>query len=207
VILIAGGYFAVKAIRTKAPNLVARMIEASAETLFIQIELPETERGEAMAAVNSFTQDIRDGRVSLKQGMNVVQALDNKSLLGAIIVRGFEAQYVKRSVLPDEEKEAAHVTLTRFVHGTVEESIPQDTYNTIIDTISEKGDDQDTRQLKSSITTEELRAVLERMKTAADDAAIENREYAIDIAPLIRDAIERGMKEEHPNASPPHPGH
>lgn len=158
-----------------------------------------------MAAICSFTQDIRDGKVSLTQGKRVAEALDNRSLIGAILVRGFEAQYVRPSELPDAEKEAAHVTLTRFIHGVVEDRISQETFDSIMDMISEQGD-EDTRRLKSSITTGELQAVLASMQNAADGAAIENREYTIDIAQLIHDAIDRGMKEGHQDDRPPHTG-
>lgn len=205
VALIAGGYFAVKTIKKKAPDLIARMIEVSTEAVFIQLELPQAERGEAMAAIRTFTQDIRDGEVSLAQGKRVAEALDNKSLVGAILVRGFEAQYVRSSVLPDAEKDAAHITLTRFVHGVVEDRISQETFDSIMDMISEQGDNEN-RRLKSSITTAELQAVLGEMQNAADQAAIENREYAVDIAQIIHDAIDQGMKEGDKDARPPLPG-
>ena len=196
ILVIAGGYVGYRKLKEKAPQIIARMIEISADGVFVQIQLPEAERGSAMSAIRSLTQDIREGKVNLQQGKRIAKALNDKALIGAIIIRSFESQYVHLSSLKDSEKTDAHQTLTRFVHGVIDGKIPRESLDAVLNMISEEqGNSNGNRRLKNSISEEELKDVLLNMKDAADHAQIENRTYEIDIAEIIREAIKKGMTE------------
>ena len=194
---VAAGTIAIKKLKENSPRIIAKMVEISAEGLFIKIELPQSERTAAMKEIRRFTQQIRDGQVSLQQGSQVITALGDQSFIGAIMIRGFEAGYINASALSPDERQAAHKTLTRFMHGSVEEKISSETYDEIMQMISDEQTDgiqKGQRTLKKSITTNELKTVLMKMEKAADDAGIENREYAFNMAEIIRDLIQKGMK-------------
>ena len=196
--MVVGGYFTVRKLKEKSPGIIAKFIEISAETIFVQFELPDAERQAAMNSIRLFTQDIRDGKVTFKQGKKVAQALNDKSLMGSILVRSFELKYINTSSLTDDEKVSAHIILTRFVHGSIENKISMEKLNSILDMISEDiwdGSKNSKRRLKSSITIDELKNLLKAMKVAADESKIENREFRIDIAKIIQDAIKKGMTE------------
>jgi hypothetical protein len=196
ILIIAGGYVGYRKVKEKGPHIIARMIEISAEGIFVQIRLPEEEHKAAMNAIHSFTRDIREGKVKLQQGKRIAKALNDKALIGAIMIRSFESQYVHVSSLKDAEKGAAHQTLTRFAHGIIDDKIPRERLDTILNMISEDQENRNgNRRLKNAISEEELKDVLLSMKDAADHAQIENRAYEIDIAEIIREAIKKGMQE------------
>ena len=196
-LLAVVGYFGYKKLKEKVPEIIAGMIETSAEGVFVQIKLPEAERKAAMDTIKDFTRDIRDGKVDFQQGKRIAKALGDKALMGAILTRSFETQYVCSAYLGDAEKRSAHVTLTRFVHGVIDDKISKETLDAILNMMSEEQGNKKNgkNRLKNSISVEELRDILLKMKGAADKAGIENREYKIDIRTIIREAIEKGMRE------------
>ena len=174
----------------------AAVLEIAAEAMMDEFELPEDEKTAAMEPVREFAQQIRDGNVTLEQIAAVGEALTEGPAIAAVLMRGFEAKYLAKSELPDEEKAEARVTISRFVHGVSTESIPSGKVEEIsglvtYETTGPGG--ETTHNLKESITTEELRSCIKIMKDAADGAAIEEKEFTFDVAEEIRKAIEKGM--------------
>jgi hypothetical protein len=174
----------------------AKGVEIVAEAMMDEAELAADEKAAAMEPVREFAQQIRDGKVTLEQAIAVGEALAKGPAFAAVLMRGFEAKYLAKSELPDEEKAEARVTISRFVHGVSTEMIPpskaEEISNLVTYETTGPGGEK-TTTLKESITTEELRSCIKVMKDAADGAGIEDTEFTFDIADEIRKAIEKGM--------------
>ncbi len=182
----------------------AKLAEAAAGSMMDELGIPADEKEAAMKPVREFTRKIRDGEVSMEQVGAVAKALKEGPALAAMLARGFEARYLNPSDLPEEEKKAGHVAISRFVQGVSTGKIPKEKPKEIRDvctvkTVDAEGNEK--RKLKDSITTEELKSCLKTMKDAADAAEIEDREFKVDLAAEIRKAIEAGM-EKGPGGEP-----
>ena len=105
-------------------------------------------------------------------------------------------KYVQAGALSEDEKKAAHITVTRFTQGLIDETVSTETKDEITAIVTETSVDSsgdESTDLKDSITDEELKECLKLMKDAADKAGIENKEFKVDIAEEIRKAIEAGL--------------
>ena len=194
-----GGYIAFRTAKDMGPGLIATGMETSAEQLLKGLKIPDSERAAVMAPIRAFTQDIRDGKVTLEQGVRVVSELADERLIAAIGSRGFEAAYVADSDLTADEKQAAHVTVTRFAHGVVESLIPDATVQKVLDSVSTTRTDAQgkvQRTFKDTLTRAELDDALASMAKAADAAEIAVREFEIDLGEIVKQAIARGRAKD-----------
>ncbi len=179
---------------------VAVGVEAAAEKTMENLNLPQDEMNAAMEPIREFTQKIRDGEVTLEQALAVGEALAGGPALAAVMARGFEVKYLHPSDLPDDEKQAGHVAISRFVNGVSTDRIPdekaKEKVKEIGDIVTVKTTDsagKTTKQPKDALTAEELRSCLKIMKDAADAAGVEQREFVVDLAAEIRKAIAIGL--------------
>ncbi|MHC4198637.1 MAG: hypothetical protein ACYSU0_01400 [Planctomycetota bacterium] len=180
-------------------SIAAGAGEIAADSMMDNLGIPADEKEAAMKPVREFAQRIRDGEVGLEQVGAIAEALAEGPALAAIMARGFEVKYLGPSDLPEEEKKAGHISISRFVQGVSTGKIPKEKAEQIgdictVETVDDDGDQ--TRKLKDSITTEELKSCLGIMKDAADAAGIEDKEFKVDLAAEIRKAIETGMAKK-----------
>jgi len=211
VLLVLGlivGVFLYKYYRMRVKDMArfegALLVEAAADGMMDDLGIPADEQRAAMKPVGEFVGRILDGEVNIEQVGAVAEALAEGPALAAVLARGFEVKYLGPSDLPEDEKKAGHIGISRFVQGVSTGKIPKETAEEIGDmctvkTVDDDGDE--TRKLKDSITAEELKSCLMIMKDAADAAGIENKEFKVDLAAEIRKAIETGM-EKGPGGEP-----
>ena len=184
-------------------------VELVAEEMMSELGLTEEEKDGAMGPVREFAQQIRDGEVTLAQAIAVGEELVDGPAFAVLLTRGFEGKYLAASELSDAEKQEGHVTLTRFAQGVSTERIPTTKAEEIsqivtIETTDSEG--ETTKELKETITTEELKSCLAIMKDSADAAGVEDREFTFDLAEEIRKAIENGMGAPSGTAEEPAAG-
>ena len=193
VLIVSCGYLVVKNAKGVARELTATFVEAGAKALVS--ELPPDEQKTVAPLIEAFAQSIRDGRVSLGQGAAVADALAEGPVVTVIIARGFEVKYLQASGLSDQEKQAGHRAITRYCYGVVEELVPESTREELGDivTVQVGSGNQGNRQLKDSLTDEEVRLCLQIMEGAADEAGIEDKEFQVDLGAEIQKAINYGM--------------
>ncbi len=183
----------------------AKLVEVITEQAMAEVGLSEEEKRSAREPVREFARKIRDGEVSAEQVAAVLKEFVDGGAWAPLLMRGFETKYLAPSDLPEEEKSAGHVTISRFVEGLTGEAIPQKRLEDISGVVTYEAvgsDGQKQRKLKDSITTEELRSCLSIMKGAADEAGIEDREFTHDIGEMIGQAIEKGIASAGPQKSP-----
>lgn len=177
----------------------AFVAEQAATSLVDTFQLPEKEKQEAMVPIRKFLDGVRDGSVSLEQMGNVIAALMEGPTFAVFLGRAFEAKYLDSANLNEDEKKAARVTVTRFVQGSINEKIQQDTIDTVMDQISVQTVDAQgntTRKLKDTLTDAELQKALEIMKTAADEAGVAEEQFDFNLKDEIQKAIDRGMTKK-----------
>lgn len=198
VVLCICGFLVVKFKDRIFCSIMAKGTLVAGEGILGQTQLPEAEREAAMVPIRELAEKIKRGEVSKEQAAAIAEAFAEGPLLMLMMARGAELKYLVPSELPDEEKKAGSITLSRFAWGMTEQKIDNAKAQAAFDKISIKtrdADGKETVQLKQSLTTEELREWLQIMKDAADAAGIEDKHFEVNIPEEIRKAIDAGLKE------------
>ncbi len=193
-LVLAGGLVGVWAYRNAGRLLrtgAAHMLDKGAEVMFEAMQLEAEDRQAAMAAIAELSEQVRTGELTMEQGGEILTALAEGPLPMIVALRLFETTILEPSALDAETKAQGRVTVSRFAEGLVRGSIPPEKGEEALDAISVQKEDR--REMKPDLTTAELIGCLEIMKTAADEAGIEDRKFTYDLAEEIRKVIRRGL--------------
>jgi hypothetical protein len=157
-------------------------------------ELEESEKQAIIAQVDRVIDQYKAGDISLQQLQQVMEQLAESPLMGAIVVFSVEANYVEPSGLDEEEKQQARRTLQRVLRGVTEEKIRMEELEPAMEhvTVQRAGG---SRELKQSISDEDLRAFLSDLKEKADQAEIPDEPFEIRISDEFRKAVDRALGE------------
>jgi hypothetical protein len=190
--LLGGGYYVYKNFKSIGGAFACNV----AESALVGMGLSGEELESAMKPIREVVQKAMDGKVSQKQLEKIMKKLTDGYLPGVIGTRIFDLRYLTSSELPEEEKNEGRMTLSRFSRGLIEKKIDKTTTDEIMAIISDKTSDDKSNEiikLKETVTVEELRRCLLKMKEAADMASVESGEFKVNIAAEIRKAIDEGM--------------
>jgi hypothetical protein len=173
----------------------AAIANLAATEVMDEFEIPKAERDAAMVPIREFTEKVKNNEVSPEQIGQVMKTFAEGPAFAAIAARGFEAKYLKKSGLTDDEKAEGKKTLTRFAHGISSGAVSPLALDGVKDIVTtpKKGGNKDEFELKETLTDEEVRKALAHMKSHADRAEVEDREFKVDLAKEIRASIEKGM--------------
>jgi glucose-6-phosphate isomerase len=154
-------------------------------------------RAAVLEPIIEFTLDVKAGRVPAEQAALVLEELAKARVVGPVIAPVFQKFYIDPSHLSPEEKEILARDLSRYAEGLRVEKIPERSSQEIWALISEPqpgtGNDPDTRHLKKSLTPEELKTVMEIMRTTAEQAGIAEQIFTFQPGDEVRQAIQRGL--------------
>jgi len=200
VLVVGVGIYAAMNWRTWASNGVNTIVEKGIE----QSSLPDSEKQEVLAVVNSFTSEFEAGDVSVEDFFKVLEQLGQSPVMPAMVVMGIEESYITKSELTDEEKADGAKQLSRFVRGLSEDKISQTKIDDVTEPIHAPMGASDkvaihtgniNVELKSpnSVTPDELRAFLANAKAEADAAEIPDEKVEIDWSDELQLAIDRAL--------------
>ncbi|MFG0258742.1 MAG: hypothetical protein ACF8LK_00205 [Phycisphaerales bacterium JB041] len=186
--------------RTWASNGVNTIVEKGLE----QSSLPDSERQEVLAVVNSFTGEFEAGDVSVEDFFKVIEQLGQSPVMPAMIVMGIEESYISDSELTDEEKADGSKQLSRFVRGVAEGTISQTKIDDVTEPIHAPMDASDKVAIHAgnfnvdlknpkNVTADELRAFLANAKAEADAAEVPDEKVEIDWSDELQLAIDRAL--------------
>ena len=134
----------------------------------------------------------RSGKITLEDLGRILDELAKSPVMQNIMIYAIEKQYVDPSGLPDEEKQAARLTLQRILRGIHEKRIEEGELDAALDHLSAKTQDGQ-RQMKNRVTDEELRRFLAECRRVADRAGVPVEPFEIKISEEFRNAVERAM--------------
>jgi flagellar basal body-associated protein FliL len=199
--VVVGGivlYFSFGAV---ARGLGSKLMVTGLESQLVEMGFPESEKQAILAPVKEFAESIRNKKVSAEQVGCVVEQVMDKRIVAAAMGRAFQVKYLEPSSLTSEEKTAARSDLQRFSKGILDGDIAerkrQEAFDVVLEPRPGASANSQKKRLKKTLTDEEVRTFVARMREAADSAKIGPLESEVDLASEIRKAIERGMKKEH----------
>ncbi len=157
-----------------------------------QSQLSDDQKQRIIARIDSLANDFDSGKLSVDQMVAVLKEIGESPLLPLGMVKAAEAKYIKPSALTAEEKTAGVRSLQRMARGVYEKKIPSSAMDEVITPISTTGLNGQ-KKLKETVTTEELKTFLAAAKKKADDAAIPDEAFEVDVAAEIEKAIDKAL--------------
>lgn len=202
VLAVGAVYLAYCKMAQFAKDAAATAVQTAATQVLDSFNYPKAERDAALKPLNDFASDIRNGKVTMSQGAQVAQKLAAREVTGVITAVGFGHKYVGDSGLDDKAKEAAKVTVSRFAQGLATSALSVAAWDKVHELFSTEttttdpanGTTKTMRVYKKALTDEELTQCLAVMKAEADKAGVADTLFVVDIAALVRQAVDEGMK-------------
>lgn len=177
-----GTWFVIKKSPDWAGNMIASAIEGS--------NLTDEDKRIVTEQIDRVVDEYKSGRVTMQQLAEIAEEFSQSPLLTLTMAMATEEAYIKPSGLPKAEKELASRTLQRTARGVFEDNIDTEELNTALDFISTESTDG-TRQFKSPVADSELRQMLAECKRLADEAAIPDEPYQVDVGAEFKATIDR----------------
>lgn len=157
-----------------------------------ELDVPDDQRQRMHARIDEVGNDFKEGKLDLEQVQAIFEKIGNGPLMPAGVSLFVKRVYIRDSGLDEAEKEAAHVAIQRFARGVIDESIPKAKREAVLDMISTK-DAKGNRQFKEKLTDAELRAFIEAVSKAADEAGVPTEVPEINFADEFDKAIDEAL--------------
>jgi hypothetical protein len=176
--------------RGLSANVATKVVEEGIKSS----ELPAEEQAEIMVEVNRVADAFREGRLSKEQITAIMQKLDESPLVTMAIASAAEKQYLAKSGLSDEERAEARVTLRRFLRGSIDGKINEQSVDAALSHVATKTPEGQW-EIREKVSDEELRAFLAEAKRAADEAEIPEQPEEFDPSDEVKRIIDEAMRE------------
>ena len=125
----------------------------------------------------------------------MAQSFAESPLMSLIYVYAAEKQYLEPSGLSDEEKADAKLVLSRLIRGVTEEKVDMDGVDEALEPITlQKTNNQ--RQLKPTLSDEEVREFIANCKQIADDAGVSEEHVDVNVSDTVKQLVDETLGEE-----------
>ncbi|MBD5779279.1 hypothetical protein IEN85_07220 [Pelagicoccus sp. NFK12] len=150
------------------------------------------------AEIDRLTEEFQQGEISIQELIEIIEGLEQSPAMSVVRYYQIEGDPLDRSSISQEQKDAAMLTIRRFIYGVFEEKIPESAIGELMDPfIIDRGTDENYQdlQFRSNISDEEIFAALAKAKQYADKADIPETDLSPDIAREIREIIDRILEK------------
>jgi hypothetical protein len=190
VILLIGGWY----VYSHWKGWAATVVQKGTEAVVAESGLPDTQKSQILADVQSLSNDFKDGKISLDQLSQVMKEIADSPLLPLAGVQAARTKYIETSDMKPEEKAAAILSLQRFARGIYEKKITpaQSAIDDAVKPITTLKPDG-RWELKERPTRQELDQFIANVKAKADAAKIPEEPFDLNIAAELRKAIDKAL--------------
>lgn len=184
-----------------------------------QSQIDQAEQQEMMTHVEDLMTRFENGDITLGQLGEVADRLTQSPLMAAALLAFADSEYISGSDLSDDEKAQARLTLARYTQGIKNDAIDQESLQRVLEPVSTATpDDNDfilsinfdangnsnERALRSSdeVSGEDLREMLTRAKTYADEAGVDGSPEPLDPSDELAIVIAQALGEDRALPAP-----
>jgi hypothetical protein len=160
--------------------------------LISESQLPAEEQQEVMIQVDRVGTAFRENKMSMEQVGKLMQMFAESPLFSMFGASMLEQHYFAKSGLSAEEKAAAHVTLQRFIRGSIDEKIPEAGRDAAMRYVATK-DGNGNWQLRDELTDQEIRDFLAEAKKQADEAGIPDQPADVDVSEEVKKIVDEAL--------------
>jgi hypothetical protein len=183
--------------RTIFRTVGARTIETLAGKLIESCPFTDVERSAVLDLVKEFAADVRSGQISANKVRQVTQEVHTARTLAPLAIPLLERVYLDNAPhLPESAKTQMRLDASRFAQGlktgAIASQVGTELWNRVSDPKPGKEDDPFDRQLKTSLTPQELVQIFDKMRAATNQANVPNQRFMFRPDEELREAIQRG---------------
>lgn len=183
-------------------NWSADLTAAGMRALIQESDLPASEKPEINAIIDEVSDDFKAGHITLEEVRTIFQGFETSSVLATGAALQFQALYVARSKLGDEEKAAAATTFDRLAQAITEGKVKWNDLDEVLKPIAyDAGNNNIEFQKPEAVSDDEVRTVIAQAQAAADAAGVPTAVRKIDLSDEFRRYIEE--KLGRPLGTPP----
>lgn len=186
-----GGYYAFK----NAKSLAVDFARNVAVEVIKDSDLTDEDQQEVIAQVDRVVAAYKSGEIDEKDLEKILTEIQTSPLLPLAVVYGVEKQYLDKSGLTADEKADARKQLQRLIRGGIEKKIPQNDVEALMGPLQQVGPNGE-RQMKPTLTDEEIKTFVAGAKKLADDAKIPDEEFKVDIGEEVKRIVDVGLGTE-----------
>lgn len=157
-------------------------------------ELSEEDQTQVIAEIDRVVDAYKKGEINETDLQNIFKEVGTSPLLPLAVVYGVEKQYLEKSGLTDEEKADARKQLQRLVRGGMEKKIDQAQIETLMAPLQKTGPNGE-KEMKETLTDEEIKTFVAGAKQLADEAMIPDEEFKVDIGDEVKRIVDRGLEQ------------
>ena len=173
-------------------GLAADAAKMVAQQAVQEAEMPAADKQRVLDRLNRLADDFKSGKISTEQMVRVFEEVAQSPLFPIAMVMFAEKQYVGPSGLTAEEKQAAKRTLQRLARGSFEKSISSEKLEEVMSLIQiDQGNGQ--KKMKEKLTDDELKTFLARAQQVADEAAVPDEPFEVNIPDELDKAIDDAL--------------
>jgi hypothetical protein len=202
-LFIAGGIFVANNWR----SWVAAPTRDVMTQVMSNADLPDEQKAAIVGQTNDFIDAFERGDITMRELGQVGEAFAQSPVVPMLAVYGFGQTYIAQSGLADDEKADADYELRRAARGISEGKILPNELNDILEPLEPDPGEQPGPQIHNGpvdftlarpedVDDEELRAFIDNVTTAADDAEVPDEDYRIDYAAEIQKVLEAALGRE-----------
>ena len=194
IFLIAGGLFIwwlTANFRRIGADFTTKMLKQGMR----ELQLPDDQQTRIFQRIDQISQQFKDEEITLEQVGHIFEVIGESPLMPAGTALLVQRTYLDKSGLTEAEKEAARLSIRRFARGTIEQSIPEERSNEVLDLISTKDSQDNSRQFEETLTDAQLRLFIAEAKKAADEAEVAAEIPEINFADEFDKAVDEALAD------------
>lgn len=166
-------------------------------------ELPAQEKTEVIAQVDRVVNAFKARKISQEELQKIVEELQKSPVFTAIGAWGLDKIYIEPSGLSADEKEQGRRTVERAMRGLFEKKINEVDFQESLPRMEEQaamnqppGGPPRIRPppRNDPISDEEVREMLTDLKKLADDAAIPDEPFQIDVGDEVKKVVDKALE-------------
>jgi len=211
-----GCYYVVSQVKQGVQEFAGEIARTVAVAAVEESDLSKEDKSEVIVQIDRVADAYKAGEIDNRVASDILVGLSQSPLFILGTLRSVEERQIQDSELSDDEKAAAKLTIQRVSRGIIEESIDVDKVKSLIeqhmmeavemdDTVTDESDTDLTisneldeepsidYRLKEQLDDDELRQFLTEMKQLADDAAIPEEAYEVDIGGQFKKIVDEAL--------------
>jgi len=175
-------------------NIAIWGVEKVIEAGVAQSDLPPDQQQAVMTEIKVLTNKIRTGELTAEQVAEIVPRLMEGPIAAAMLATGFDLQVLATGHLPDDAVQAARTASSRLQLGLAEGRINPPAAIATLDPVLDQTEDGTV--FRRDASPEAVAEVAAAMTRLADEAGIPEGHQQVNLATVIRNAIQRALEAE-----------
>ncbi|MFP4381612.1 MAG: hypothetical protein ACLFUS_14010 [Candidatus Sumerlaeia bacterium] len=213
VVIIVGGYFVAMKARDFAIEGLGNALITEIKTGLQEINYPGEEAQEVIAVLEKFQADLKAGKIKIRQLDNIIQSIAESGVIAGFAARLFSLNYLNQVEMSPAEMQQAQGAISRFMKAVSESNQafmeseefrdmmalmvnnPEEVRQALKEGLDSQNAQNFEPQFKEKLSKEEINQVLGIMNQVADDAGVTDKDFEMNLADQLQQAIDEGVSK------------